>query len=260
MKFIYYCFFLVIIKSAGAQPAHYTVANAHSHNDYEKQIPFWTAYNAGFGSIEADIYLQEDRLYVAHEEKDLVNKRSLEQLYLKPIQACIEKQKGYTYADTARQLQLLIDIKTDSVATLNRLITVLKNYPTLINNRSLKIVITGSRPSAEKFLTYPSYILFDGNLGTQYSKATLTKIAMLSSSFKNYSQWNGTGIIAEKEKAQLAAEIEKAHALHKPVRFWAAPDIMNAWKQFIHFKVDFINTDHINSLAVFFEQLSPIAG
>src|SRR4051812_7321262 len=40
-----------------AQQKSYTVANAHSHNDYEQPTPSWTAYNEGFGSIEADIFL-----------------------------------------------------------------------------------------------------------------------------------------------------------------------------------------------------------
>ncbi len=40
----------------------YTIANTHSHNDYEQPIPFWTAYNAQFGSIEADVFLVDGRL------------------------------------------------------------------------------------------------------------------------------------------------------------------------------------------------------
>jgi hypothetical protein len=43
---------------------HYTIANTHSHNDYEQRVPFWTAYNAQFGSIEADIFLVDGRLMV----------------------------------------------------------------------------------------------------------------------------------------------------------------------------------------------------
>ena len=254
MKFIYYCFFLLIIQSASSQPVKYTVANAHSHNDYQNPVPFWAAYNAGFGSIEADIFLTEDQLLVAHEEKELVNKRSLEDLYLRPLQACIEKNNGFVYSDTSRQLQLLIDIKTDSIATLNKLITVLQNYPALINNTSLKFVITGGRPPADSFPSYPSYILFDGNVGTEYSKAALDKIAMLSSSFRNYSKWNGTGKISKKDKAVLEAKIRRAHAMHKPVRFWEAPDVRNAWYKLMRFKTDFINTDHINTLASFLQK------
>jgi hypothetical protein len=45
------------ISASNGQPITYAVSNAHSHNDYEQKIPFWIAYNHGFGSIEADIFL-----------------------------------------------------------------------------------------------------------------------------------------------------------------------------------------------------------
>ena len=133
---------------------------------------------------------------------------------------------------------------------------VLQNYPELLKNRALQIVITGGRPPAENFASYPAYILFDGNAGTKYSKSALAKIAMLSSSFRNYSKWNGTGIILKSEEALLKTEINKAHALHKLIRFWAAPDTEISWREFMHLKVDFINTDRINTLSSFLEKNS----
>ena len=42
--------------------------------------------------------------------------------------------------------------------------------------------------------------------------------------------------------------------LHKPVRFWDAPDNANAWKQLEQLGVEYINTDHIRELAAFFQQ------
>src|ERR1700750_333937 len=44
----------------------YTVANTHSHNDYEQPTPFWMAYQEQFGSIEADIFWLNGQLIVAH--------------------------------------------------------------------------------------------------------------------------------------------------------------------------------------------------
>ena len=49
----------------------------------------------------------------------------------------------------------------------------------------------------------------------------------------------------------LKTEIKKSHALHKSVRFWAAPDTEIAWRELMNLKVDFINTDRINELASF---------
>jgi alkaline phosphatase len=254
MKVLFCAILLFAIPPAFSQPIQYTTANAHSHNDYEQSNPFWAAYNAGFGSIEADIFLHENELLVAHEAKELVKERSLEKLYLKPLQLCLAKHNNFIYKDTSRRLQLLVDIKTDSIATLNKLIAVLSNYPALTNNPSLRFVITGGRPTADKFSSYPAFIFFDGNLGTIYNEAALGKIAMFSSSFQNYSDWKGIGTLPATAKHMLTAEIEKAHALHKPVRLWAAPDAANAWRQLMGLKVDYINTDHITALSSFLEK------
>src|SRR5690349_23478516 len=95
--------------TAFSQPASYTTANAHSHNDYEQPIPLLTAYNEMFGSIEADIFWYNGELLVAHTAKELSLHRTLEDLYLKPIRDFIQKTNGHAYADSTRKLQLMID-------------------------------------------------------------------------------------------------------------------------------------------------------
>jgi alkaline phosphatase len=59
-------------------------------------------------------------------------------------------------------LQLLIDIKTDSIKTLDALVLLLKKYPSIINNRSVSIVVSGNRPEPRMYNKYPRYIWFDG--------------------------------------------------------------------------------------------------
>ena len=113
-----FIFLLMLLSGAAvAQPAVYTVANLHSHNDYEKPFPFWEAYKQGYGSIEADIFLYTGNLIVAHDTVQRAKGRTLDSLYLQPLQQCIRDNDGYPYADHKKNLQLLVDIKTDSVAT-----------------------------------------------------------------------------------------------------------------------------------------------
>lgn len=232
----------------------YTTANAHSHNDYEKPLPFYEAYRNQFGSIEADIFLLKDseNLYVAHTLKDLDHKRrTLDSLYLLPLVDCIRKNKGFVYADTALKLQLLVDIKTDSIATLKRLIQVLRKYPELTSTSSLQIVISGNRPSPDSFHTYPTFIYFDGIPGRIYSERSLSRIQLMSVSFRQFSKWDGNGKMPANDRNTLSAAIAQSHSVGKPVRFWAAPDTIDAWKQLMELQVDFINTDHILELSKF---------
>lgn len=249
---------LLLYGTSRAQTSRYTTANAHSHNDYEQPVPFFGAYNHQFGSIEADIFLlaESDHLYVAHTATDLKRKRQrLDSLYLLPLANCIRRNNGYVYADSCRKLQLLIDIKTDSVATLNRLIQLLQKYPGLIHSPSLKIVISGSRPSPDSLHTYPSFIYFDGTPGITYSPQALSRIALLSISFRSISAWNDKGVIPEKDSIALAKVVEMAHGIGKPIRFWATPDTPAAWKELIGLQVDYINTDLIKELSSFLKGL-----
>ena len=252
-SFIWLCIFLAY--TAPAQNGRYSVANAHSHNDYVQDIPFWKAYNEGFGSVEADIFLVNNELLVGHEAKHLQKDRTFEAMYLAPLRACIERNKGHVFADSGKQLQLLIDIKTDSIGTLKKLVEVLQKYPSLTANPSLRFVITGKRPEESLFTTYPPFIWFDGDLLKEYSKTALTRIAMLSDDFTRYSNWNGKGILPKREWTALQAVVSKAHQLNKSVRFWAAPDFTNAWYQLMQLQADYINTDHIYELASFLNEL-----
>lgn len=250
---------LVVFLLAGitgfAQSGLYTVAQAHSHNDYEKEFPFWEAYNRGFGSIEVDIFLSDGELIVAHDLKQVALRKSLEAVYLQPLSQCIQHNNGNVYADTSRVLQLLVDIKTDATTTLQKLVEVVQHYPAIIANKGIKIVISGNRPDISLFTQYPSYIFFDGEFTKQYSTAALSRVALFSDNFASYSNWNGKGLIPAAEINKIKTAIQRAHGLQKKIRFWNAPDILNSWYAFMKLGVDYINTDHIKDITVFFQQL-----
>lgn len=242
---------------AMAQPTVYTTANAHSHNDYEKPAPLRAAFNEGFGSVEADLHLINDTLWVAHDKpKPGTVVPTFDKLYLQPLNNEIAQHAGFPYADHTKKLQLLIDLKTTAIPTLNKLVTALQQYPALINNPNISFVISGSRPDSTTWDQYPAFIWFDGNLGQFYPAATMQRIALMSASFTKYSDWNGKGRLVAKEQDTLQKLIAAAHALGKPVRFWASPDNINAWNQLMKLKVDYLNTDSIVAMGAFLKKLS----
>lgn len=222
---------------------HHTTANAHSHNDYEQAVPFQLAFEEGFGSIEADVFLVGKDLWVAHDKKDLDSNNTLERLYLKQIQA----------VDLIRPLQLLIDIKTESIETLNALIEILNRYPDLKDSKYLKLVISGNRPPADQFTQYPDYISFDGRLGVTYTKEQLKKIALISEDYNKIVGWNRSFPLKDSLSSIIQSTVAGVHALGKPFRFWASPDYPIAWDQIIKCGVDYINTDHIHLLSDFLQ-------
>ncbi|MFT3846691.1 MAG: alkaline phosphatase family protein [Lacibacter sp.] len=228
----------------------------HSHNDYEQTKPFFAAYQQVFESIEADIFLKDGELFVAHNQEDIKTTRKLINLYLQPLVNAITANKGTVYADPNKKLQLLIDIKTEASATLATLVTVLKKYPAITNNRNITFVISGNRPKEEEYKNYPDYILFDGRPGIQYSETALKKVALISIGFNYFSKWDGNTALTAEERSKLSNVIYEAKKLNKPFRFWGCPDTELAWKEFIQMGVDYINTDRIVALSAFFKAYS----
>ena len=68
--------------------------HAHAHNDYEHARPLAEALERGFCSVEADVYLVEGRLLVAHDRKDVKPERTLASLYLDPLRDRVRRGGG----------------------------------------------------------------------------------------------------------------------------------------------------------------------
>jgi alkaline phosphatase len=237
-------------KSQDVAPAY----KIHSHNDYEQPIPFWTAYYAKAGSIEVDIYLEKGQILVGHDKEDLRPERTIQALYLDPIRQQLKQYQGKLAADNTYELQLLVDIKSPTNPCLDTLIAVLKNYPELINSKQLQIVLSGNKPPVADFGKYPSFILYDGLPWENYAADITDRVPLLSANLRKYTSWGGKGIIPARELEALKKVILETHQKGKKIRFWNAPDFINAWYELGKLGVDYMNTDHIPELAGFMEK------
>lgn len=235
-----------------AQDAYKPSPQAHSHNDYEQVAPFALAYRHQFGSVEADVHLRNDTLFVAHDSHAITSDRTLEKLYLQPIAKAINKNQGSIFQDKNRVMTLLIDLKTGYQQTLPALVKALQPYENLLAPKgTVRVVLSGNTPAPALFAQYPAFIYFDGRPEVNYTPEQAARLGMISQDFHRFSQWNGKGIPVEKDRKAMQAALDKAHAWHKPFRFWASPDNINAWKILMNMGVDYINTDHVAELGMF---------
>jgi len=246
---------LILLYSVFVAAAQYTSINAHSHNDYEQKIPFSLAYNARFGSIEADIWAIKGELFVAHNKSDIANSKTLDILYIQPIVELFKKNGGKVSSDVSYTFQLLVDLKTEVEPTLSLLTEKLNKYPEIfdpaVNKNAVRITITGNRPEPSRFKDYPTFISFDGNISKRYDSEQLKRVALYSENLVVFTKWRATEAMPEKEEARLKQIIDSVHGINKKIRFWNAPDNQDAWKILMGLKVDFINTDHIPELSTF---------
>lgn len=226
----------------------------HSHNDYLQEIPFWGAFDGKANSIEVDVFLRNDSLFVTHHESEIISTKTIEALYLKPMVTAFTSD-----ADGIRKLQLLIDIKSEAKPTLDRLIEVLEQFDELTKNNAISLVISGNRPPPEEYVQYPEYIFFDyQSLEDLKDPELWKKVAVVSLPFHKYSKWDGKTAISDSDYVEIKEIATKAHAYSKPFRFWATPDTEIAWKTLAQLGIDFINTDKPSECAEYIEKLKRV--
>lgn len=235
----------------------------HSHNDYQKSLPFYRAYSQQVDCMEADVYidsLSETGLLVGHDPQDLATALDIEEVYIKPIVFVFAQHGGRPWRNSERTFTLMVDLKTPLHPTIDRLIAKLKKYPEVfdpsVNPYAVKVVITGSRPTPADFEKYPKFIFFDGFIEERYSPEQLERVTVISEPFFTYSKWKANGdTLSDSDRKAIVGVVEKAHEMGKPIRFWASPDNPQAWETLHNLGVDVINTDNPEACTLYFRAL-----
>lgn len=227
----------------------------HSHNDYDRKVPFYQAYAQQVASIEADIFEKNGQLLVAHDSNQLQTAQTIDDLYINPIVNIFRLNAGKPWKDSNDTLTLLVDMKTPATPALDILIKKLEEHPTVFdptkNPYAVRVVISGNRPEPKNFHKYSTIVNFDGE-HLNYTAKELERISMISFSLKEFTDWNGKGILKKDHQIVLNKKIDEVHKLGKPIRFWAAPDGINAWNLMHNMNIDFINTDKPEACTEFF--------
>lgn len=232
----------------------YTPSQVFAHNDYVRERPFFIAYEAGAGYIEADVFLENGELMVAHHHNEITPDKTLERLYLQPLSIQVGKLKGNVYQNERQNLILMIDLKTEGISTLDAIIDILKKYPELTTCPTLQFMISGNVPDPQKWENYPGYIHFDGRPNISYTSGQLERILLISTNFRSHAKWDGHGPISETDMQNIRRLMDNVHAKGKKLRFWATPDFPEAWKQLMALNMDVIVTDDVQGLVDFLER------
>lgn len=243
---------LTCCGAAAAQPP----VLIHSHNDYAQRVPFYQAYAQQVSSIEADVFLHDGQLLVGHDVEDLRADMTFEALYVEPIVTLFARNGGRAFRDSDQTLQLMVELKSETDPTLRAVAALLGRWPEVfdpeVNPAAVRVAVTGRVPAPEAFDRYPRFLGFDGAWNADYTPEQLERIALISTNFRDFSQWNGKGTIIPAEKERLEQVIDRAHEQGKPVRFWNAPEGTTVYYTFYDMGIDYINTDNPEVCAAFF--------
>jgi hypothetical protein len=239
-----------------AQPS--PLIHAHAHNDYEHARPLLDALDHGFCSVEADIWLVDDKLLVAHDRDKVKPERTLQALYLDPLRERVKKNGGRVFPN-GPEFTLLIDLKSNWQTTYPVLRAVLTKYEDMLTTfhdgekktNAVMVVVSGSRDRKMFAGETVRYAAFDGELSDLEANPSSNFAPWISASWGSRFRWRGDGAIPDAELQQLQTIVRRAHEQGRRVRFWGAPDNRGFWQMLRAAHVDLINTDNLAGLQQF---------
>ena len=144
---------------------------AHAHNDYEHPRPLLDALDQGFCSVEADVWLVNGQLLVAHDLADVKPERTLQALYLEPLRKRIRRNGGQVFPEAA-PFTLMIDVKPAAEPTYAALRESLRSYadilttftPTNTLTNAVTIILSGNRATDVVAAEPLRHVAIDGRL------------------------------------------------------------------------------------------------
>ncbi len=241
-----------------ALPPPVALVHAHAHNDYEHARPLLEALDHGFCSFEADVWLVDGRVLVAHDRKDVEADRTLQRLYLDPLRARVQANGGRVYPG-GPECDLLVDVKSDTAATYEALRGVLEPYADMlttvrgasVTHRAILVILSGNEARSLVADNRVRYVALDGRLPDLQSGAPPDLVPWISADWEKLFAWRGSGPLPARDEEVLARIVAEAHAAGRRVRFWDAPDDEAGWRVLRDAHVDVINTDHLAGLERF---------
>jgi len=236
------------------------LVRAHAHNDYEQARPLLDALEHGFGSVEADIWLVDGALLVAHDLDEVKPGRTLEALYLDPLGERVRAHGGQVY-DGGSGFTLLIDIKSEAESTYRVLRQTLAARAGILTRftatettpGAVTVILSGDRPTATVAGEEVRWCAVDGRLDDLEREPgpSVHLMPLVSQNWFPTFQRFDDGVLPEAERARLRALVARAHGQGRRLRFWGAPDQPPVWKELFDAGVDLINTDNLPGLRAF---------
>lgn len=256
LRFLTLGLLLSATSAFAAEPV--PLLRAHAHNDYEHTRPLLDALDRGFASIEADIYLVEGKLLVAHERKAVKPERTLETLYLDPLRERVQRNGGRIYRG-GPTITLLIDVKSEAGPTYAALDAVLQKYAAMLTvfrqgvatPGAITVIVSGARVPAVMSAQAVRYAAMDGRIDDLAGSTSAAFIPWMSDNWQKVFGAKWTEGVPEATLPKVREIVQQAHAQGRQVRFWNTPDTPEAWRFLYEAGVDIINTDKLAELQAF---------
>lgn len=242
-------------------------ADIHSHNDYRQDRPLSAALEKGIASVEADIWLIEDELYVSHDRPSVLDpERTLAKLYLEPLAAGIRANEGAVFPGYRGPFLLMIDFKTEAAQTFRRLEEVLAPFRELLGppirgdareQGPVTLVLSGlkgRRPFFEVLSQGSPGMVLDGTPDELGLDIPASRCPLISAQYSRYFAHGGDNEETSSERERFRALVAQTHAEGKRLRVWGIPQNERVWARLLDAGMDILNADDLERALSFLER------
>lgn len=259
----------------------------HSHNDYWRDVPFYSGLSYGAISTEGDVWLVNGTLHVGHEISALTTARTFDALYIQPILDTLRRQNPVTAfapdptsngvfdTSSGQTLYLWIDLKTAAEDTFPAALAALEplraaGYLTTyfpgndsLVQRAVTAIGTGNTRLADVLgQTEARDLFYDAPLAAlpdEVDGPGVTPVASAQFSAQ-FGDVLGAAVPALNETAlaKLREQVGAAKARGIGARYWDTPGYpigtRNAvWRTLLDEGVALLNVDDLEGAAAFWE-------
>jgi hypothetical protein len=250
----------------------------HSHNDYWRKVPLFSAIYAGCTGVEADVWLRDGDLLVGHDTASLQVNRTFQSLYVNPLVEILTHQNpttpyytgttnGVFDVDRDQTLVLLVDVKSGGPETWPWVVKQLgplrdKGWLSYskdgeFHQRPITVVGTGNTP----------FDLIAGNSSSDYRDAffdaPLDKLEnspynSTNSYYASVNFWNAIGAVwwrggpSDGQLESIRKQLREASTRGLKSRYWGLPSwpihVRNIiWEVLIAEGIGMLNVDDLDA-------------
>ena len=249
-------------EAGGGSPVSLVLQpRAFSHNDEQHARPLLDALSFGFCSVEADVYLVDGELAVAHDRGTVDPGRTLDSLYLRPLWERFQANGGHIYPEEAA-FTLLIDVKNTGAETFRAVDRELAAYDPMLTHftddsttaGAVTVIISGDRATGVILGSNPRRAAIDGRLSDLDGPLNRNQMPLVSDDWTAHFRWRGPQEMPPEEAADLDTLVARAHERGMRIRFWATPQTGAFWARLSDAGVDLLNADDLGGLSALLRQ------
>ena len=213
-------------------------------------------------SVEADVILVGDELFVAHESSEIQGGQTLRRLYLDPLR----DHFGESHGKTDDGFVLVVDIKGDALRTWRCLEQQLAEYGSLFTRVArdkgvetvtpgpVLCVVSGNRPVEEIASAPARFCGYEGRYPADYKSDAPTHLMPLVAQsvevVESYGQDQSRTL--DDEMKRMADDARKSG---RRARIWGAADTHESWRRQADAGIQLINSDRPMELSSFLQGL-----